>query len=82
MLLNDEILLYAIAHNFTTHSILHRETIYLGIKSMQSLPFSPQTDSLLSADLLPKQNSEMSVLSEDLSEEERFWFTILLLRTC
>lgn len=49
---------------------------------MQSLPFSAQTDSLLSTDLLPKQNSEMPVLPEDLSEEERFWFTILLLRTC
>lgn len=49
---------------------------------MQSLPFSPQTDSFLSANLLPKQNSEMPVLPEDLSEEERFWFTILLLRTC
>jgi len=49
---------------------------------MQSLPFSPQTDSFLSANLLPKQDSEMPVLPEDLSEEERFWFTILLLRTC
>lgn len=49
---------------------------------MQSLPFSPQTDSLLSADLLPKQDSEMPVFPEDLSEEERFWFTILLVRNC
>lgn len=49
---------------------------------MQSLPFSPQTDSLLSADLPPTQKLDISVLSENLSEEELFWFTILLLRNC
>ena len=49
---------------------------------MQSLPFFLQTDSLLSTNLLPTQNVDMPVYLEDLSEEELFWFTILLLRPC
>lgn len=53
---------------------------FLGTKSMQSLPFSTETDSFLSADLLPTQNLDMPVLSEEFTEEELFWFTILLLR--